>query len=71
MRTEPKPKASESKPLSSQHSVLSPSKRRGGARAVAQAVLVELERVGGMADDLLDDRLDLSGLDARDRGLSI
>ena len=71
MRTEPKPKASESKPLSSQHSVLSPSKRRGGARAVAQAVLVELERAGGMADDLLDDRLDRCGLDARDRGLSI
>ncbi len=57
--------------LSPESSALGPSSRRGGARSVAHAVLVELERIGGMADDLLDHRLSRSGLDDRDRALAL
>lgn len=69
MRTESEHRKFQKKVLSPQSSFLGPSLLRGGARSVALAVLLEVERGRAFADEVLDRTLNRTELDARDRAL--
>lgn len=57
--------------LTSRSTAPSCSSETQGSRAVAQAVLVEIEREGCLADEVLDQHLNRSHLDSRDRALTV